>query len=296
MSDELYERYKEALRRGHVAAMRGRLADAAAAYADAATLAPDRAIPHARLSAGLRRMARPAEALAASDAALERAPDNEHILDGRAEALADLGRSVEAANVLDRRAEVLDGAGRLVDACGAATRALELAESKPRRRVVEVFVRRLSELPADAATTAAIEAARRVLDPAAMQVEPEPAPAPPDAAELTHAADAALAAGDAVTALDRLLAAAAAHRATGREDAALDVCYRCLSIAPADTRIHLLLTELWLDRGWRGPAIEKAVLLERYADLAGDPATRDRLASIARDRLADEPRLASLTG
>ena len=36
MSDALYERYKDALRRGHVAALRGRLDEALAAYREAA--------------------------------------------------------------------------------------------------------------------------------------------------------------------------------------------------------------------------------------------------------------------
>ena len=45
MSDALYERYKEALRRGHVAALRGRDAAALEAYSEAARLAPDRALP-----------------------------------------------------------------------------------------------------------------------------------------------------------------------------------------------------------------------------------------------------------
>ena len=44
MSDAVYERYKEALRRGHVAAERGRFDAALAAYANAAGLAPDRAL------------------------------------------------------------------------------------------------------------------------------------------------------------------------------------------------------------------------------------------------------------
>ncbi len=45
MSGSLYEGYKEALRRGHVAAVRGRLDVALAAYREASRIAPDRALP-----------------------------------------------------------------------------------------------------------------------------------------------------------------------------------------------------------------------------------------------------------
>ena len=45
MSDALYERYKDALRRGHVAALRGRQDAALTAYGEAAKLAPDRPLP-----------------------------------------------------------------------------------------------------------------------------------------------------------------------------------------------------------------------------------------------------------
>ena len=52
MSDDLYERYKDALRRGHVAALRGRLDAAAAAYREAAR---DRARPGAAVRRARRR-------------------------------------------------------------------------------------------------------------------------------------------------------------------------------------------------------------------------------------------------
>jgi len=45
-SGSLYERYKDALRRGHVAALRGRHDAAVDAYGEAAEIAPDRALPH----------------------------------------------------------------------------------------------------------------------------------------------------------------------------------------------------------------------------------------------------------
>ncbi len=50
----------------------------------------------------------------------------------------------------------------------------------------------------------------------------------------------------------------------------MDACYQALAILPSDPDIHLLLAELYLDRGWRGPAAEKLVLLGRLAQLNGD--------------------------
>ena len=49
MTDDLYERYKEALRTGHVGVLRGSLEEALAAYRVAAEIAPSRALPHTSL-------------------------------------------------------------------------------------------------------------------------------------------------------------------------------------------------------------------------------------------------------
>ena len=78
MSEEaLYERYKSALRLGHVAAVRGRLDAAAAAYAEAVTLAPDRPLPHSSLGRVLLELGRTDDALAAFAEALRLAPRDE---------------------------------------------------------------------------------------------------------------------------------------------------------------------------------------------------------------------------
>ena len=88
MSEEaLYERYKGALRNGHVAAVRGRNEDAIAAYAEAAALAPDRPLPHTSMGRTLLKLGRVDEALAAFAAALRLAPRDEAGLAGRADAL-----------------------------------------------------------------------------------------------------------------------------------------------------------------------------------------------------------------
>ena len=90
------------------------------------------------------------------------------------------------------------------------------------------------------------------------------------------------------------LVAAAGHRAVGQFHAAMDACYQALAILPSDPDIHLLLAELYLDRGWRGPAADKLVLLGRLAQLTGDGATRARLCYLAAARFPDDPRLAAV--
>src|SRR6185503_3748233 len=99
---DAFERYKDALRRGHSAAQGGRFDEAIAAYQEAGTIAPDRAMPQSSLGGVLARMGRTAQALAAYDAALARAPGDEAALRGRAELLAMAGRRAEAADTLDR--------------------------------------------------------------------------------------------------------------------------------------------------------------------------------------------------
>jgi tetratricopeptide (TPR) repeat protein len=314
VTDPTYERYKDALRRGHVAALRGRLEPAIEAYTEAAEIAPDRALPHASLGSVLLKLGRHDEALAAYDAALSRAPRDETALAGRAEVLAELRRRVEAADTLDLLAGIQEKAGRLPDACDTARRALELAESRSRRRLVERLVRSLRETPADAAAVAALDRAMGVLEPVGFtalpardasptpegDAPPEPATVPEAEAEpvvgtvLAAEAEELLDAGDSDGARDRLLAAAAAHRAVGETNAALDACYLALSIAPADVDVHLALAALYLDRGWRVQATDKLLLLDRLADLAGDEDGHDRILALVLDRAADEPRLGSL--
>ena len=311
MSEALYERYKEALRRGHVAALRGRLDAAVAAYQEATRIAPDRALPYVGLGGVLTRLGQSDEALAAYAAALERAPGDEGAMRGRADVLAATGRRAEAADTLDRVAELLERDGRLADACDVARRSLELAESRGRRRQVESLVARLRELPGDSSAAEALARALGVLESgpglgprvtntaatAAPTDDPDaPAarPAPPDPALLTLAVEEALEAGDLDEARRRALVAAAGHRAVGQFHAAMDACYQGLAILPSDPDIHLLLAELYLDRGWREPAADKLVLLGRLAQLTGDADTRARLCYLAAARFPDDPRLAAV--
>ena len=315
MSEVLYEQYKEALRRGHVAALRGRLEAAAAAYREAARIAPDRALPYVGLGGVLARLGRSDEALTAYAAALDRAPSDEDAIQGRADVLAAVGRRTEAADTLDRLAAILEREGRLADACDVARRSLELAESRGRRRQVEGLVARLRETTGDASATEALERALSVLD-SVPGVAPRPtagaaamdqgagpddgelaitmAPLAIDPALLTLAVEEALEAGDLDEARRRALVAAVGHRAVGQFHAAMDACYQALAILPSDPDIHLLLAELYLDRGWSGPAADKLVLLGRLAQLTGDGATRARLCYLAAARFPDDARLAAV--
>jgi tetratricopeptide (TPR) repeat protein len=314
MSEVLYEQYKEALRRGHMAALRGRLDAAAGAYREAARIAPDRSLPYVGLGGVLSRLGKPDEALTAYGAALDRSPSDEGALRGRADVLATLGRRADAAVTLDTLAANLERDGRLADACDVARHALELAESRGRRSQVESLVARLRTQTGDVAAAEALERALGVLDavPGVTERPPEaiageddaalvdggaPAaiePPPPDPRLLTIAVEESLDAGDLDEARRRALVAAAGHRAIGQYQAAMDACYQALAIKPADPDVHLLLAELYLDRGWRGPAADKLVLLGRLSLLTGDGMTRGRLCYLAAARFPDDPRLAAV--
>ncbi|MEO8228514.1 MAG: tetratricopeptide repeat protein [Chloroflexota bacterium] len=331
MTEEvLYERYKGALRNGHVAAVRGHHMAALTAYAEAATLAPDRALPHSSMGHALLRLDRVDEALAAFGRALRLAPRDEAGLAGRAEALISAGRPAEAAGVLDLLADTQETAGRLPDACDTARRALELAESRARRRHLEVIVAELTGWPTErgiadhlarahvaleavaarqaaAADAIAAEQARAVdpTEPAklALPVEPqsaddsvsEPVAEPlPDPGALSLAVDAAVATGDAGIVHAAVLDAVAKLRRGGLLDAAVDACQLGLTVAPADPDLHLALAELDLDHGWDAAAADKLVLLDRYVILTGDDPARKRLHELAAERLPDDPRLSAL--
>jgi DNA polymerase-3 subunit gamma/tau len=359
-SASLYEPYKDALRRGHVAALRGRLEQAIDAYVEAASIASDRALPHAAIGGIFVRMGKMPEALAAYDRALELGPRDESSQRGRAEVLRSLRRPTEAAATLDRLAEILDQAGRLPEACDAARRALELAESKDRRRYVTSLAVRLRDSTGDEAAEQALAQVLRFLEPSETQRDAvgetdgatddrasqaaietrEPAPAPKAATEphpeaaaepeskaaplpepepelaplpepqplskpqlerrmqdpvlLGAMGEEALKVGANKAARTNLLAAAYAYRRTGRPLSAIDACFLAMEVVPADVDVHMMLAELYLESGWRPLAIEKLVLLSRLAELDDDPTTRERVCRIARERLADEPRLAIL--
>ena len=163
MSQILFERYKETLRRGHLAAQQGRLADAIAAYEAAAVLAPDRALPHVSVGTVLLRLGRLDDAELAFGAALRRTPTDELALRGRATVRIALRRPQEAATDHEMLAEVLERDGRLSEACDEALAALELAESRTRRRTLERMVAQLRMIEGDQRAADAIARAGRFI-------------------------------------------------------------------------------------------------------------------------------------
>jgi len=75
VSDPVFERYKEALKQGHLALLRGKPKSALERYTEAAALADHRALPHLSVGSVLLRLGRPREALSAFDRAVVRAPE-----------------------------------------------------------------------------------------------------------------------------------------------------------------------------------------------------------------------------
>lgn len=100
--DDLYGRYREALKLGHQEAAAGRFAQALRHYMAAAELAPDRALPHIAVGGMHLRLGHAREALAAYETALQGEPANIDALTGRAAALLAAGRRDEATKVQQR--------------------------------------------------------------------------------------------------------------------------------------------------------------------------------------------------
>jgi hypothetical protein len=154
MPDPIFERYKEALRAGHVAALRGRPDDALLQYRSAAAIAPDRALPHVGMAEVLLRTGRLDEALAACTVALRLAPHDESVLELAGRVHETAGRGTDASIHLDRVVDLREKQGRTGDALAAATRAHAADPTNARRDRV-------------AALTAVVEADRaRLSNPA----------------------------------------------------------------------------------------------------------------------------------
>jgi tetratricopeptide (TPR) repeat protein len=104
--DDVYGRYREALRLGHHEAAEGRFAEALRHYNVASELAADRALPHIAVGGMQLRLGRAKEALAAYDRALAAEPTNLDALSGRTAALLAGGRRDEAAKVQKQIADL----------------------------------------------------------------------------------------------------------------------------------------------------------------------------------------------
>jgi tetratricopeptide (TPR) repeat protein len=196
VSGSLFELYKAALRRGHVAALAGDLEAALEAYKQAAELVPERALPIASQGTVLHRLDRWPEAAAAFDLALRMAPDDEAALRARAKARDERGLRSGAAADFERLAFVLDVAGRSADAADAARYAADLEPSAAREsladRLAAAAAHAADLLPQPPSPSAgpAFEPDAEPEAEAELEAAPEPAPEPP--APRVDAATAAL--------------------------------------------------------------------------------------------------------
>lgn len=350
MSGQLFDQYKAALRRGHMAALAGDLEAALEAYREATSLVPERTLPLASQGTVLHRLGRWPEAAEVFESALRLSPDDEATLRARATAREERAMHSGAAADFERLAFVLDVAGRAPEAAEAARHANAL-DPQPARAALAERLARAATRPAraeaaagaapsmadgaDADTIEAIEAStadvdeplpasddvgadepmftpvmRRVVPEtdaevarAAQDVDPHttwpgrdlPSPTheivgpPPDTEQLMAEAAAMFEAGDDAGASERMLTAVAVHRSAGRLDAALDVCFQLLAIAPGDPHAHLAIANLQLDRGWTPLAREKIDLLLRLTSLTGDTQSEADTLGLAAERLRDQP-------
>ena len=306
MSGSLYEGYKEALRRGHVAALRGRHRPRACRpIREAARIAPDRPCPTSGWPAALARLGRVDEALRPTGRRLAARPTTRARSAGRADLLEAEGRPAEAAGSLDRLAGVLERADRTADACDVARRALELAESRGRRRLVQTLVARLRESAADPAVAEALDRAMSVLEVDAIGSRAEPSatteprpdataaaePPPPRRSRRVPPPDAdrpepRLRGRDRCRAISTRPASRPSRRPrpTARRASSTPRSMRATrpSPSPQPTRASTSpWRSLYLDRGWRTLAADKLVLIGRLAaadrrhGVAG-PAVRSR--------------------
>jgi tetratricopeptide (TPR) repeat protein len=106
MPDPVFERYKEALKQGHVAVFKGHHKEALARYQEAASLADHRPLPYVRLGSVLLQMGRAQDAIAAYDEALARAPDDPQALSGKAAALLAAGKRHQSAELAQQVARL----------------------------------------------------------------------------------------------------------------------------------------------------------------------------------------------
>jgi nucleoid-associated protein YgaU len=280
MTETLFERYKEALRAGHVAVVRGRLEEGVAAYREAISIAPDRAVPRSALGSVYLRLGDPGAALEAYDAALALAPGDDPATLGRAQALVVLRRTAEAAAVYDDLADARAAGERLPEAVEAARRALAIEPTDVRRERHAAFVERLRDGAAEEAE-------------AEGPADASPQPPPPDPEMLVVAAEEATAGGDLGAAAAAALAAARVYRDQGHLVAAFDTCLQGIGVRPADIELHLLLADLAVRRGWNAQAGDTYHNLVRLVELDGDAAQGETIRAAAAERLPGDPRFAA---
>lgn len=273
----LFERYRDALRRGHVAALHGRHLQAIEAYREAAGHVGDRSAPYVGIGRVELALGRPVEAITAFEWALQRGPSDEAALDGLVEALTGLGRRADAADGLDRLATAQLEDGRWSDALTTVERAIELAESRWRRALFE----RLRDEHAASGKTGHALPAGEVVDTGWL-----PPGAAADARALASRVELAGVSGD----VRGLLDGAIAHAGADRSRAALDACEDAVAAAPTDPEVHATLAWLLERDGRHVAARGKRALLERYLRVLDDPPALDAAAFDAEIR-SDIPAL-----
>ncbi len=177
MTEAVFERYKEALKQGHVATYRGRPKEALAHYQEAAKLAGHRALPFINIGSVLLQQGRAQEACSAYDEALRRAPDDRQALSGKAAALLAAGKRTDAAAILKhvaeleaeetRRREAEDAATRAAAWAGGPDRLLAAAEGAERagdtNAAIEAYVGAAAGYAGRNQFDAALEACQRAL-------------------------------------------------------------------------------------------------------------------------------------
>jgi tetratricopeptide (TPR) repeat protein len=315
---DLFEEYKEALKKGHVAVLRGELDDAITSYKVAARIAPDRPLPYSSLGGVLLRLGRTAEAVEAYEEATRRGPTDETALGGQADALLAEGRRAEAAELLDRLARIQVEKGRQAE--GLATRGLARAV-RAAGGIAEPDTGEVPTADGAQAGTAASDGSRPTAEadgapadttptgetagataseaeaPHAPETEPQPPTpqAPPTPDELVGNAEEARMEGRMEDAVTAYVLAASGYREAAALDAGLDACHEALTLAPGSPDVHLTMADLYFDRGWQERAADKLVLLDRLLQLQEPNGWRDRLLTLASQHEAGDPRLAALT-
>ena len=278
MSADLYERYRDALRTGHLAALRGAHDQAVRAYREAARMLPERAAPHVALGRTQLAAGRPAEALTAFEAAVSRAPRDTAALDGAARALVELDRGDDAAELLDSLATIFVEQDRQVDAVATVERATELAGSPWRRAMLDQLRGEQPEPGMDLSWLGVLPDAEGAPNPGKRN-RPPPA-ARPVTDEVRGIAERV----EVASATDDVPALVAGARALARADrlrAAVDACHDALAVAPADPEVHRTLAAIYRRRGWERAARTKLRIVERYQWIVDDPAELDRDAESA---------------
>jgi tetratricopeptide (TPR) repeat protein len=172
MMDPVSDRYKEALRRGHLAVVAGRPREAVSHYEEAGRLAQHRPLPWISMGSVYLRMRRPTEAIAAFDEALRRAPGDVTALRGRSEALAAAGRKDESMAAARRVAqlEAMEQAGRRLpavaqgDADASFAQAEEARSAGEERRAVEAYLAAAAAYLDRDLPDAALDACHRALE------------------------------------------------------------------------------------------------------------------------------------